>query len=163
MAGWGASIPDGRLRCVLPYTIIRKAIFRLVRFRIETIPWGGELQLEEEKGFLNSVIQYFRSIGSDLIIPASTNTIFRTYPDGASAAPYGTYIIDLGQEEEATFAKFSRTYRNNIRKAVKIGVTIESGLKYVDTAYDLTRDTFKRSSLPFMSRDAYQRIRPRLG
>ncbi len=55
----------------------------MVRFRVETIPLEEELDVQEEKSFLNSAVEYFRSIGADMIIPATTNTIFRTYPDGA--------------------------------------------------------------------------------
>ena len=99
--GWLGGIDDsGKLRCILPYTVIRKAIFRMVRFRVETIPIGEGLDVREEKSFLNSAIEYFRSIGADMIIPATTNTIFRTYPDGADAAPYGSYVIDLCQPED---------------------------------------------------------------
>jgi hypothetical protein len=94
--GWLGGVDEkGELRCVLPYTIIRKLNFRLVRFRVETILLDEGFTESDEKSFLNSAISYFRSIGADIIIPATTNTIFRTYPDGAKAAPYGSYTIDL--------------------------------------------------------------------
>src|SRR4030065_1909021 len=68
--GWIGGIDNsGKLRCVLPYTIVRKANFRMLRFRIETIPLGNGLDIEEEKSFLNSTIEYFRSTGADMIIP----------------------------------------------------------------------------------------------
>ena len=83
--GWiGGFDPAGKLRCVLPFTVIRKALFRLVRFRVETIPLDQKLTVAEEKSFLNSVITYLGANRADVIIPASTNTIFRAFPDGAS-------------------------------------------------------------------------------
>ena len=118
--GWLGGIDEsGKLRCILPYTIIRKAIFRMVRFRVETIPLGEGLDVEEEKSFLNSAIEYFRSIGADMIIPATTNTIFRTYPDGADAAPYGSYVIDLSQPEDILWRNIERITRQNINTASK--------------------------------------------
>jgi FemAB family len=157
--GWLGGIDDsGKLRCVLPYTIIRKTIFRMVRFRVEIIPLGKELEVQEEKSFLNSAIKYFRSIGSDMIIPATTNTIFRTYPDGADAAPYGTYIIDLKQKEKNIFSNFSSSHRRKVRLAKKKGVQIKRGIEYLKIAYTLVRDTFKRSSIPFMGYDAFKRM-----
>jgi len=82
--GWIGGFDDsGNLRCILPYTVIRKSIFRIARFRVETIPVGAQLGIEEEKSFLNSAVDFLRSIRADMIIPATTNTIFRTYPDGA--------------------------------------------------------------------------------
>lgn len=162
--GWIGGIDDrGELRCILPYTIIRKAIFRMVRFRVETIPLGEELDIRVEKSFLNSAIQFFRSTGADMIIPATTNTIFRTYPDGAVASPYGTYIIDLSQSEETLWGNLSSSHRRKVRLAKKKGVQIKSGMEHLNTAYELVRDTFKRSALQFMNYDAFKRMLSGLG
>ena len=116
-----------------------------------------DLKVEEEKTFLNSAVEYFRSIGVDMIIPATTNTIFRTYPDGAIAAPYGSYIIDLGEPEDILWQNIRKTYRQNIGKAQKDGVGIRNGIKdNLDVAYTLVRDTFRRSKLPFMNHDEFR-------
>lgn len=162
--GWLGGIDDsGNLRCILPYTIIRKAIFRMVRFRVETIPICRELEIEEELSFLNSTVEYFRSIGADMIIPATTNTIFRTYPDGAIAAPYGTYIIDLTQPEETLWSKLNSTHRRKVRLAEKQAVQILSGQQHIETAYRMVRDTFKRSQISFMQLDAFNKMIRSLG
>lgn len=156
--GWLGGIDDsGKLRCILPYTIIQKAIVRMVRFRVETIPLGEALEVEEEKSFLNSAIECFRSIGADMIIPATTNTIFRTYPDGAVVAPYGTYIIDLCRPEETLWSGLNSSHRRKVRLAMKHGVQIRSGMEYLNSAYELVRDTFKRSRLGFMGYKEFNR------
>jgi hypothetical protein len=156
--GWiGGCDDSGKVRCILPYTVIKKAFFRLVRFRVETIPFEADFSVEDEKSFLNSAMEFFRDIGADMVIPATTNTIFRTYPDGAVSAPYGTYIIDLKQTEETLFGNFSSSHRRKVRLATKKGVQIKSGIEYMDTAYELVRDTFKRSKLGFMSQKAFTR------
>lgn len=162
--GWLGGFDDvGKLRCVLPYTIIRKGMLRMVRFRVETISVGNGLDLREEKSFLNSVVEYFRSTGADVIIPATTNTIFRTYPDGAVAAPYGTFIIDLSQPEETLWSNVHSKHRNVIRNAKKKGVQVVMGMEHLDRAFMLVRDTFKRSALPFMSHDVFKRMLLNLG
>lgn len=154
--GWlGGFNYKGKLRCILPYTIIKKAIFRLVRFRVETIPVNGALSVDEEKAFLNSAVDYFRSIGAGLIIPATTNTIFRTFPDGAVAAPYGTYFIDLGQPEEMLWKNLHSKHRNVIRKAMKEDVEIRCGMEYADIAHKMISETLKRSKLKFMGLEAF--------
>ncbi len=56
--------------------------------------------MDEERSFFNSAVQYFRASGAHIIIPATTNTLFRTYPDGADAAPYGSYVNDLTLSED---------------------------------------------------------------
>lgn len=157
--GWlGGFDESAKLRCILPYTIIREKIFRMVRFRVETIPLGEGLDVYEEKLFLNSVIEYFKSIGADIIIPATTNTIFRIYPDGADAAPYGSYVIDLSQPEEILWKNIERITRQNINTAIKKGVSIRSGMEHLDSTYRLVTDTFRRSKLPFMSYESFQRF-----
>ena len=130
----------------------------MVRFRVQTIPLDETLGLQEEKSFLNSAIEYFRSIETDLIIPASTNALFRTYPDNATVAPYGTYVIDLRQSEEILWKNVHSKHRNVIRNARNKGVRILSGMEYATTAYRLIRETFKRSSLPFMSHYTFERM-----
>jgi hypothetical protein len=162
--GWLGGTDEFRnLRCILPYTIIRKASVRMVRFRTETIPLGQTLQIAEEESFLNSAVEYFRSIGADIIIPATTNAIFRAYPRGAIAAPYGTYIIDLMQDEGTLFANISSSHRRKIRIAIKSGVHIIGGGEHVRIAHTLVRDTFKRSSIPFMGYDRFKRMVDGLG
>jgi hypothetical protein len=156
--GWLGGIDDsGEVRCILPYTIIRKAFFRMVRFQVETIPLGDAIDIQQEKLFLASCIEYFRSIGADMIIPATTNTIFRTYPAGADAAPYGSYIIDLAQSEDTLWRNVAKISRQNINTARKNGVSIQIGIEHLDQAYKLVVDTFKRSKLPFMSYKAFKR------
>lgn len=162
--GWLGGIDGtGELRCILPYTIIQKLNFRLVRFRVETIPISDGFALSDEKLFLNSAIDYFRSIGADVIIPATTNTIFRTIPDGADAAPYGSYIIDLSQPEEVIWRNIDRIMRQNINSAKKNGVIINSGVEHLDAAYLLVSDTFRRSKLPFMDHESFRRFVSGLG
>jgi lipid II:glycine glycyltransferase (peptidoglycan interpeptide bridge formation enzyme) len=93
----------------------------------------------------------------DIIIPATNNAIFRTYPDGADVAPYGSYVIDLCQPEDILWRNIERITRQNINTARKKGVSIRSRTEDLDAAYMLIVDTFKRSKLPFMSYDAFKR------
>lgn len=162
--GWLGGIDEsGVLRCVLPYTIVRKAGLRLVRFRVETISLGGPLAVSEERSFLNSVVRHFREIRADAIIPATNNSIFRTYPDGASAAPYGTYVIDLLEPEDVLWRNIGRITRQNIGTAQRDGLSIRECADCLDPAYDLIRETFRRSRMGFMSRDAFRRFAHGLG
>jgi hypothetical protein len=162
--GWiGGFDEGGTLCCVLPYTVIRKASVRLIRFRVETIPISEDFSIADEKEFLNSTINYLSSIRADIIIPATTNTIFRTYPDGAIAAPYGTYIVDLTQPEDVVWHNMSRGYRQDINNAIKRGLQIREGLNDLEKVHAIIKDTFKKSGLPFMKLDAFKRMLCGLG
>lgn len=128
----------------------------MVRFRVETIPLAGELDVGEERLFLNSMVEYFRSTGADMIIPSGNTALFRTYPDGAIAAPYGTFIKDLTQSEDALLGEIRKTYRHNIRKATDAGVQIKCGLQYLDTSYQLIEKALKRSGSTFRTYDEFK-------
>jgi hypothetical protein len=162
--GWlGGFDASDELRCVLPYTIVKKAILRMVRFRVETVPVGKGLEIGAERAFLNSVVEYFRSGKADLIIPATTNAVFRTYPDGADAAPYGSYSIDLREPQETLWRKVSKITRQNIGTATKNGITIKEGTDRLRICHELICDTFKRSRLPFMDYPSLERYVQGLG
>src|SRR3989441_4591589 len=134
--GWvGGKDDQARLLCILPYTILEKPGLQMVRFSTATIPLSGGLDIEEERRFLNSVVEYFRSAGADMIIPSGNTAIFRTYPDGAAAAPYGTFIKDLIEPEEVLLSKIRRNHRRNIRKALAAGVHIKCGHQDLDICY----------------------------
>jgi hypothetical protein len=142
----------GVLRCVLPYSVVRKSGFRMIRFRVATIALEGELSLEEEKSFLNSAVAHFRSTGAaDMVIPGAATAIFRAHPDGAAAAAYGTFVNDLSQPEAVLMGGIRKTFRQNIRKAQAAGVEIKSGAQYLDASYALIAETLKRSEAPCKS------------
>jgi hypothetical protein len=162
--GWIGGVDElGKLRCILPYSIIHKVLVRMVRFRVETIRLDEKLGIEEERSFLESATEYFRSIGADIIIPATTNSVFRAYPGQAIAAPYGTLIIDLSKPEEVLWKSVHSKHRNVIRNAIKKGVKIHYGAEYSEIAHKLVKDTFKRSRLPFMGQDAFMKMITGLG
>jgi hypothetical protein len=156
--GWIAgSDRSGVQRCVLPYVIHSKPGFRMIRFRSATIPWTGEIGVEEERSFLNGVVEYFRSAGADLILPSGNSAVFRTYPDGASVASYGTVVKDLDRPEDVLWREIRKTYRQNIRKAQESGVQITCGMNYLNESYALVADTMKRSGGSFLSYEAFER------
>jgi hypothetical protein len=162
--GWvGGRDESGQLRCVLPYTIICKPGFRFVRFRVETIPMDGELNLEEERTFLNGVVAHFRSAGAAMIIPAANTALFRTCPDGAIAAPYGTFINDLTKPEDQMFAELHMDYRQNIRKAARTGVQVKIGPEYIDACHRLLVETMRRSKMKFKSLPEFRQNIANLG
>jgi len=129
----------------------------MVRFRLATVPLEGDLDLGEEKLFLSSATEYLRATGVDMIMPGANSAVFRTYPDGADAAPYGTFIKDLDQPEDALMKEIHSTFRYNIRRATREGVEIKEGLEYLDIAYDLVGETLKRSGQPFRKYEDFKK------
>lgn len=155
--GWIGGVDDaGNLACVLPYVIIRKAVFRLVRFPVQTILLRGDLAVEREQAFLNGVVLHFRDRGADLIVPSTFNAVFRTYPSGAAVAPYGNYVLNLKQEENDLWRGLHQKHRNVIRSAAKSGVEIRSGWKDLEAAHELVLSSFLRSAKSRLERARVQ-------
>lgn len=162
--GWlGGKTPSGELLWLLPYTVVHKAGVRLARFRVEPIALAGAGDADQEKQFLNGVVNWLRAKRVDMVIPATTNSIFRVCPDGAQVAPYGTYVIDLQHPEETLWRGLNESHRRKVRQATKGGIQIVEGTKYTDSAYELVRDTFKRSKMGFMSRASFEQYTQSLG
>ncbi len=151
--GWLASRGGhGGLRCVLPYMLIRKGPLRLVRFPTETMLLEPEIGVDEERHFLGEVVEYFRASGAHAIVPATFNAVFRTYPPGAVAAPFGSFILDLVASEDELLQRMHSKHRNGVRGAQKKGVKVHVGDAHWETAYALVRASFMRSATGVVGR-----------
>ena len=136
--GWIGGIDDqGKLLCILPYSIINKASIRFCRFRIETIKLTDNFGIEQEKHFLNSVIKLLMTLKIDVILPPSTNTVFRCFPEGSIAAPYSTWILDLDNNLEQLWHNISAKYRKEIKRAMESDIEIREGIE--EKPIDLTK------------------------
>lgn len=150
--GWIEGVDDaGKRHCVVPYCVIRKGGMTLLRFTSETIALG-ELALEDEKQFLNAVVELLRPRGIDVIVPATFSSLFRVAPDGAIAAPYGSFVVDLQQDEEKLWNGVHSKHRNKIRAAMKQGVTVRLANDRLAEATDLVHQSFDRSTKGWLPR-----------
>ena len=77
--------------------------------------------------------------------------------------PYGSYVIDLTQPEEALWKNVDKGVRNEISQARKKGVTVRSGPEFCDAAYSLIAETFARTKVRFMGREPFMRYVDGLG
>jgi hypothetical protein len=159
--GWfGGFDAAGDLACFLPFVVIRKSLFRLVRFPVETVLLKPDVDAAEEKAFLNAALGYLRTLQVDAIVPATFNSLFRVAPDGASVARYENLIVDLRQSEDALWQAIHHKHRNVIRNAMRQGVAVRSGIENLEVAYQLTLASFLRSARGPFGRS---RVRTRLG
>lgn len=162
--GWiGGFGKTGELRCVLPFTVIKKIGIRLVRFRVETIPLCPDFSVSEEEDFLDRAVDYLKGLRADVIIPATTNSVFRAIPRGAIAVPYATYVIDLTQSEDDIWRQINHTYRKDIQNAGKKGLQVQVNSADWEDVYAVIRRTFKRSGIPFMAFSAFEKLLSGLG
>jgi hypothetical protein len=152
--------------CVLPFIIDKHLCFRRLIFTTEIIPLTRVPTLEQEKDFLDEVMRVCESepsLGVDFVATAQANAVFRIAPSESEPIPWGSYIVDLQQSEDAMFNGCHSKHRNVIRNALGNGVEIRT-TNDVGEIYRNIRDTMKRQNLLFFpSRSYLARLQGNLG
>lgn len=157
--GWFGGFEHGKLRLVIAYVIKKKYIFRYAQIQTEIINVAGDVSEALEKSFLNGVVANFKRMGVDFCVQPPTYTVFRTCPDNAISARFGSYYVSLEKSEEDLWSGIHQKHRNVIRNAQKRNVEIRFGrADDTVTAYQLLLQTMRRSNMPFMDRGMFDRM-----
>lgn len=161
--GWIGGFINDKLSFVLPYAIKSKLIFKSLVFTTDTIYYSFDIDVDQEKKFLNGVIQYFSNKKIDFIQQPSTNVVFNTYPDNSIFAPFGSYQLDLSLSEKLLWEGMNSKHRNVIRNAEKNTVRIDRGHNNKYIAYMLLKETMDRSEMSFPEKNSYEHFITTLG
>jgi len=148
---------------IIPFTIEKKLIFKRLIFTHQTIYLAKRLTVEDEKIFLNQMVNYCQENNvCDFIYKAQANAIFNTYPTNSDSIEWGTYESFLETSLEETFSKFRSKDRNIIRKAIKSNVTVRT-TENIDEVYHNIKETFQRQkSLFFPSLEYLEKLKKNL-
>lgn len=143
---------------LLPFTVSKKAVFKIGQFQTHVIWMKGTPDASIEKDFLNKVVDF---IGKEKLcdwIQSPPNwAIFDQVPDKSISAPFGTYLIDLQTPTlEEIFANFRKDCRNNIRKAEKEGLEVRRGNDQLPQVYELLENVAKKGRQFLYSYDYYK-------
>jgi lipid II:glycine glycyltransferase (peptidoglycan interpeptide bridge formation enzyme) len=154
--GWIVGYIHGEKRVILPYFIYKKASFRLLRFTHQTYFLDNSLKDIYEQIFLDMVVQKVRELNIDTIMQPTTNVVFDRVPKDSIYAPFGTYRVNLKEDEEVLWGNLHarQRYRAKIKKAQKEGVEIVIDDYDIDEVHQIMSSTFGRSSMSFMSLDS---------
>lgn len=161
--GWIGGWVANSVRFVLPYVLQRKLIFCTAQFQSATITLGPPSSPSEEKVFLDGVAHFLRARGVDAIVQPTVNALFRTYPDRAIHAPYGSYVLDLTVPEQALWNAMDQHHRRSVKSATKSGVTISRETRHLDRAHRLLMETMGRSGMEAGERDSLKALIAGLG
>lgn len=148
---------------ILPFTIDKKIIFKRLIFSTETIYRKEQLTLEEEKNFLNEVVNYCKEQKlCDFIFKAQANAVFNVYPNAAKQVEWGTYELSLKSTMDEILSKFAANDRNEVRKAIKMGIKVEATTN-IEEVYENVKETFTRqNSLLFPSLEYLEKLQKNL-
>lgn len=155
--GWFYEAP-----CILPFYIDKKLIFQRLILPNETVYIGPAPSIESEQAFLGRVLEIARTLGVHFIAQPPTNVVFRTYPEGSTEAPFGSYQVDLSLDEETLFKNLHSKHRNVIRKAQRDGVEIIRGAEHWQECFEVLKETFVRQNMAYPSLEDIKTLKEEL-
>ncbi|WP_149711753.1 peptidoglycan bridge formation glycyltransferase FemA/FemB family protein, partial [Campylobacter concisus] len=139
---------------LLPYYISKKLFFRYIIFPSQTIYLTKGITADDERRFLDGVVCLIKNDlrHVDFILQSPTNVVFKIYPNNSIFCQFGTYVVDLLQDENNIFKQIHQKHRNVIKKAQSDGVAIVNGKQYCNEVLNIINQTMLRQKMtPFNS------------
>lgn len=139
----------GETPAFMPILIARKAFLKVATCLGPPVGHGGEaLEPEAERRILNLLVGHIRANRlADRISPPVNWCLFRSSPDNAISAPFGTYELDLRCSQDDLWRGLHQKNRNVIRAAEREGVSVTVGTSEVATFHRLYESTMTRNQM----------------
>jgi lipid II:glycine glycyltransferase (peptidoglycan interpeptide bridge formation enzyme) len=158
--GWIAGYENEKIILLVPFTLRSKWGIKIAKLQMEPYSFGAEVTESQEKLFLKYCLERLSEQGIAFCEQPPPHAIFRVYPDGAIAARFGSYILDLkDRTEHQLWLGLNPKHRNVILNAQKKGVTIKSyegaPLEYI---HQILSDTMQKSSMNFISIERFKKL-----
>jgi len=145
---------------VLPFIVhqlrfLKKAAYIYVPLLLD----GNRPGLDAEKSFLEQFHKFLsREKLCDVIFPPLHCCVFKSIPSRAIYFEIGIIEIDMTGTAEDIFGKMNTTYRKQIRKAEKLGVSAHFGPETFSDFYKLYADTHSRQGLPHLTASEIKKL-----
>ncbi len=149
---------------ILPFIIDEKLIFKRMIFTFAPIPLQKELSIADEKIFLDEMVDLTKKESlCDFINKPQAYAIFRTYPTQSQYAPWGTYEIDITNDEQSILHSFHKSHIKALQNAIKDDIKIDFDLP-ANQLHEIVYDSVKRTgSLACPPLEYFQKIKDTLG
>lgn len=128
---WFAGFKNDMMICIIPFSIIKKTIFKKGYFLTAVVNVNAQDEIYE-KEFLEEVIHYIKEKKlCDWIQQPPTWVLFGEVPTNSIYCEFGTYRIELdNKDENELFDKLDRSAHREIRRATLNKVIIKRGLEW---------------------------------
>jgi len=122
---------------LIPLRIFKKSIFKTAQFLYVPMNESGRLSADVELKFVSDLIAYLKKnkICDALLAPLHVCLFQHPFP-GIDSQKLGIIYVDLSDNEELIFAKFSKTYRTQIRQCEKEGFTLSDSPSYLNNFFE---------------------------
>ncbi len=149
---------------VLPFIIDEKLIFKRMIFTLETIYLQDGLTSDDEKKFLDEIVQLAQENKlCDFINKAQSYTVFHTYPTKSIYVPWKTYEIDITKDDEAIFSSFNQSHQRALLQAIKDGIQIRFDVSPEDTYELIYATAIRTGSLAYPPLEYFRHSKKTLG
>lgn len=135
---------------VAPVVLKKSKFLRLLQFHFKPLGAGArEPGEKEEQAFLEEAVAFIRAqkLAHRIVQPVNF-ALFSASPQGATAAPYGSYEINLKElSEESLLAGMQARYRTAVRAAQKTHPEIRTGKDELNAFWELHKATMDRTHM----------------
>lgn len=137
---------DKESEAIVPVQVMARKMLTLGQIQYAPLREGQALDAAEEAAFWTRFLaSQKRRRDFHRLAQPPTWCVFTAVPQGAKAIPFGSYRIDLQQEEEDIFAGFQSRYRSYVRSAGRKGAEIRYGEDQLEAFHALHTKTMERA------------------
>lgn len=134
---------------IIPFIIDKRLIFKRLVFTDRLIKKRSDLSQNDEKEFLEEMIEFIKSQNiCDFISKPQSNVFFSVCPENAECIEWGTYISEIQKDDEELLKSFHSKHRNVIRKSLKEGLKVEF-INDENIVYENIKNTLLRQKSPY--------------
>jgi hypothetical protein len=131
---------------LLPFIIKEISIFKQIVFTTATINKEAST-IEEEKKFLESVVNYIKTNKMcDYIYKQQPTAVFKTYPKNSNVIRWGTYQIETSNDLDFMIKRLSKTQIRYTKKAIKEGLVVEKS-EDVEEIFQVCNQSLTRQNI----------------
>jgi hypothetical protein len=140
---------DEESRAYLPLLFIDRVLFKQAQILYAPHRDAEELNKNEQLAYFNRLIVFLSQSGQcERLAQPHPFGILAAYPQGSKQCDFGTYIVDLeNQDETQIFEKFHPKYQKAIVHSQKNGAAVKIGRESLSDFYKLYEATMKKAGM----------------
>lgn len=148
----------------VPVTLTKRAGFVYADLASEPYSFHKDLSTDRERVFLTEAVSHLSDrLNVMWVRQTPVTALFRVAPEGAQQIPFGSYVIDLRQDEEKLWSSFTSKYRQYGRQFKDAGGTVkEGGADLVNDFYALLVASMTRADAGIEPIEYYRAIATQL-
>ena len=149
-----------KYNAVVPFKVHRLKFLKKAEYIYKPLDFTGkDIEADTEKDFVDCFHKFIKEKKiCDVVFPPSHCCVFKSIPSRAIYFEIGIIEIDMTGTAEDIFGKMNTTYRKQIRKAEKLGVSAHFGPETFSDFYKLYADTHSRQGLPHLTASEIKKL-----